>query len=81
MSIVAGIAFGSLFGALTSFMPERGDSYVVTLRFLVLFLSGLFALFVSNMIGWSGAGIILSKETIEYQTVCFRYGLKYRHKY
>ncbi|KAG7306093.1 hypothetical protein JYU34_008677 [Plutella xylostella] len=56
LSIVAGIAFGSLFGALTSFMPERGDSYVVPLRFLVLFLSGLFALFVSNMIGWSGAG-------------------------
>ncbi|CAG9119507.1 unnamed protein product [Plutella xylostella] len=56
LSIVAGIAFGSLFGALTSFMPERGDRYVVPLRFLVLFLSGLFALFVSNMIGWSGAG-------------------------
>lgn len=37
-------------------MPEKGDTYVVPLRFLFLFLGGLFSLFISGLIGWSGAG-------------------------
>ncbi|XP_050562031.1 sodium/hydrogen exchanger 9B2 isoform X2 [Spodoptera frugiperda] len=56
LSIVAGVVLGSLWGALLSVMPERGDTYVVPLRFLGLFLGGLFSLFISSMIGWSGAG-------------------------
>ncbi|CAK1600814.1 unnamed protein product [Parnassius mnemosyne] len=56
LSIIAGVLFGSLWGAITSVIPEKGDIYVVPLRFLALFLGGLFALFISNLIGWSGAG-------------------------
>ncbi|KAI5636174.1 sodium/hydrogen exchanger family domain-containing protein [Phthorimaea operculella] len=56
LSILAGIVLGSLWGALLSVIPEKGDKYVVPLRFLALFLGGLFALFISSMIEWSGAG-------------------------
>lgn len=56
MSIIAGVIFGSLWGAMLSIIPEKGDTYVVPLRFLALFLGGLFSLFISSMIGWSGAG-------------------------
>lgn len=57
LSIVAGVLIGSLWGAMLSIIPEKGDTYVVPLRFLALFLGGLFSLFISSMIGWSGAGI------------------------
>ncbi|CAG4973967.1 unnamed protein product [Parnassius apollo] len=56
LSIIAGVLFGSLWGVITSVIPEKGDIYVVPLRFLALFLGALFALFISNLIGWSGAG-------------------------
>lgn len=56
LSIIAGVALGSLWGAMTSVIPEKGDTYVVPLRFLALFLGGLFSYFISSMIGWSGAG-------------------------
>ncbi|XP_063376930.1 sodium/hydrogen exchanger 9B2-like isoform X2 [Cydia fagiglandana] len=56
LSIVAGVLLGSLWGALTSVIPEKGDVYVVPLRFLALFLGGLFSLFISSLIGWSGSG-------------------------
>lgn len=56
LSIIAGVILGSLWGAMTAFIPEKGDIYVVPLRFLALFLGGLFSLFISSMIGWSGAG-------------------------
>lgn len=61
LSIVAGVVLGSLWGAFASFIPERGDTYAVPLRFLILFLGGLFSLFISNLIGWSGAGNIPCK--------------------
>ncbi|CAH0406873.1 unnamed protein product [Chilo suppressalis] len=56
LSIIAGIVFGSLWGALSSVVPEKADTYVVPLRFLMLFLGGLFSLFISGYIEWSGAG-------------------------
>ncbi|KAL0881051.1 hypothetical protein ABMA27_002184 [Loxostege sticticalis] len=56
LSIVAGIVLGSLWGGLSSVIPEKGDTYVVPLRFLFLFLGGMFSLFISGQIGWSGAG-------------------------
>ncbi|KAI8422647.1 hypothetical protein MSG28_006420 [Choristoneura fumiferana] len=56
LSIIAGVVLGSLWGAMTSIIPEKGDVYVVPLRFLALFLGGLFSLFISSLIGWSGAG-------------------------
>ncbi|VVD02681.1 unnamed protein product [Leptidea sinapis] len=56
LSIIAGIVLGGLWGALISVIPERGDVYLVPLRFLALFLGGLFALFMSSYIEWSGAG-------------------------
>ncbi|XP_046962130.1 sodium/hydrogen exchanger 9B2-like isoform X2 [Vanessa cardui] len=56
LSIIVGVVLGSLWGAFASIIPERGDVYVVPLRFLALFLGGLFSLFISSLIGWSGAG-------------------------
>ncbi|XP_049868372.1 sodium/hydrogen exchanger 9B2-like isoform X2 [Pectinophora gossypiella] len=56
LSIVAGVIVGSLWGAMTSVVPEKGDTYVIPLRFLALFLGGLFSLFISSLIEWSGAG-------------------------
>ncbi|XP_060803908.1 sodium/hydrogen exchanger 9B2 isoform X2 [Amyelois transitella] len=56
LSIVVGVALGSAWGAMLAVIPERGDKYLVPLRFLALFLGGLFALFISSMVGWSGAG-------------------------
>lgn len=58
LSIIAGVVLGSLWGAMSSYIPEKGDIYLVPLRFLALFLWGLFSLFISSMIGWSGAGKI-----------------------
>ncbi|CAH0714537.1 unnamed protein product, partial [Brenthis ino] len=56
LSIIVGVVLGSLWGAFVSVVPEKGDIYVVPLRFLALFLGGLFSLFISSLIGWSGAG-------------------------
>ncbi|XP_068632535.1 sodium/hydrogen exchanger 9B2-like isoform X2 [Battus philenor] len=56
LSIVAGLALGWIWGTIASVIPEKGDVYVVPLRFLILFLGGLFSLFISNLVGWSGAG-------------------------
>ncbi|XP_059046569.1 sodium/hydrogen exchanger 9B2-like isoform X1 [Achroia grisella] len=56
LSIIVGVLFGSLWGAMLAIIPEKGDIYMVPLRFLALFLGGLFALFISSLIGWSGAG-------------------------
>lgn len=47
-----------------SIIPEKGDIFVVPLRFLALFLGGLFAYFIANMIGWSGAGKIYGNLSI-----------------
>lgn len=56
LSIAAGIGFGTAWGSLAAIIPEKGDINVIPLRFLWLFLGGLFALFISNKIAWSGAG-------------------------
>lgn len=37
-------------------IPEKGDSYVVPIRTLMLFGGGLLAIFGSEMIGYEGAG-------------------------
>lgn len=58
ISIVAGVVLGSLWGAMLSVIPEKNDTYVTPLRFLALLLGGLFSLFISSMIGWSGAGLL-----------------------
>ncbi|XP_030025363.1 sodium/hydrogen exchanger 9B2 isoform X1 [Manduca sexta] len=56
LSIIVGVAIGSLWGAMTAIIPEKDDTYVAILRFLALFLGGLFSYFISSLIGWSGAG-------------------------
>lgn len=54
---------------MTSVIPEKGDLYVVPLRFLILFLGGLFSLFLSNMIGWSGAGKSIYEHFLDNKTL------------
>ncbi|GBP62614.1 hypothetical protein EVAR_46453_1 [Eumeta japonica] len=56
LSIVTGIVFGIAWGSMSSVVPEKQDKYAVPLRFLLLFLGGLFALLVSNLIEWAGSG-------------------------
>lgn len=54
--IVGGLAFGVVWGYFSKFVPEKGDTYVVPLRTLVLFGGGLLAVFGSDRIGFEGAG-------------------------
>ncbi|XP_068632619.1 sodium/hydrogen exchanger 9B2-like [Battus philenor] len=56
LSILVGVVLGSIWGTIASVVPEMGDTYLVPLRFLFLFLGGLFLLFTCNSIAWSGAG-------------------------
>ncbi|XP_026751966.2 sodium/hydrogen exchanger 9B2-like isoform X2 [Galleria mellonella] len=56
LSIIVGVVCGGLWGAILAIIPEKGDVYMVPLRFLALFLGGLFSLFISSLVGWSGAG-------------------------
>lgn len=54
--IIGGLAFGVVWGYFSKFVPEKGDTYVVPLRTLVLFGGGLLAVFGSDRIGFEGAG-------------------------
>lgn len=54
--IFGGLAFGVLWGILSKFVPEKGDSYVIPIRTLMLFGGGLLAVFGSEKIGFEGAG-------------------------
>lgn len=54
--IFGGLAFAALWGYLLKFVPEKGDSYVVPIRTLMLLGGGLLAIFGSEKIGYEGAG-------------------------
>ncbi|KAL5279795.1 SLC9B2 family protein [Megaselia abdita] len=54
--IIGGLGFGVAWGYLARFFPEKGDSYVVPLRTILLFAGGLVAIFGSEEIGYEGAG-------------------------
>lgn len=51
LSIIVGVVCGGLWGAILAIIPEKGDVYMVPLRFLALFLGGLFSLFISSLVG------------------------------
>ncbi|KAJ8982855.1 hypothetical protein NQ317_002262 [Molorchus minor] len=54
--IVAGIAFGVLWGMLCNFIPERNDPFTTPLRVLLVLTGGMGAVFGSEYIGYGGAG-------------------------
>lgn len=54
--IFGGLAFGVLWGCISRYVPEKGDSYVIPIRTLMLFGGGLLAVFGSEKIGFEGAG-------------------------
>lgn len=54
--IIGGLAFGVIWGYMSKIFPERGDSYVVPIRTMMLFGGGLLAVFGSETIGFEGAG-------------------------
>lgn len=54
--IIGGLGFGVIFGCFMKYIPERGDTYVVPIRTLLLFAGGLIAVFGSEIVGYEGAG-------------------------
>lgn len=54
--ILGGLGFGVVWGYLSKYVPEQGDSFLVPIRILMLFGGGLIAVFGSEMIGFEGAG-------------------------
>lgn len=54
--IVGGLLFGVVWGCLMKFIPEKGDSYVIPMRTLLLFAGGLLAVLGSEELGFEGAG-------------------------
>lgn len=56
MCIVGGLAFGVVWGNLLRIVPEKGDTYLVPIRTLLLLGGGALAVFGSEKIGYEGAG-------------------------
>ena len=56
ISIIGGIGFGVLWGAISNYAPEKFDPFVVPLRILMLLIGGLISVFGSELIGYGGAG-------------------------
>lgn len=54
--IFGGLAFAVVWGCLLRIVPEKGDSYVVPIRTLMLLGGGFLAIFGSEAIGFEGAG-------------------------
>ncbi|XP_003426703.2 sodium/hydrogen exchanger 9B2 [Nasonia vitripennis] len=56
IAIVGGIGFGVIWGALSRYVPEKGDPFMVPMRVLMLLGGGLLAVFGSELINLGGAG-------------------------
>lgn len=56
IAIIGGLGFGVLWGWLAKYVPEKGDTFTVPLRVLMLLGAGLLAVFGSEAIELGGAG-------------------------
>ncbi|XP_015610282.1 sodium/hydrogen exchanger 9B2 [Cephus cinctus] len=56
IAIFGGLGFGIIWGCLAKYVPEKGDSFLVPLRILMLLGGGLIAVFGSESIELGGAG-------------------------
>lgn len=54
--ILGGLAFGVLWGQFLRIVPEKGDTYLVPIRILLLLTGGAMIVFGSEKIGYEGAG-------------------------
>ncbi len=54
--IIGGVAFGVVWGQLLRIVPEKGDTYLVPIRTLMLLAGGALVVFGSEAIGYEGAG-------------------------
>ncbi|GLG92555.1 Sodium hydrogen exchanger 9b2-like protein, mitochondrial [Gryllus bimaculatus] len=60
LEVCIGLSFGILWGIVAIYIPHRSESWVVTGRSLMVGLGGLFAVFGSQLAGYSGAGPLAS---------------------
>lgn len=56
MCIIGGLGFGIFWGYMSKIIPEKGDSYVVPIRTIMLLCGGLFAIYGSELLHYDGAG-------------------------
>lgn len=54
--IIGGLGFGLIWGNLLRIVPEKGDTYSVPIRTLMLLGGGALAVFGSEKLGYEGAG-------------------------
>ncbi|KAF5289025.1 hypothetical protein FQA39_LY03904 [Lamprigera yunnana] len=68
--LLGGIGFGVIWGAISNYIPEKHDPFVVPLRILMLLSGGLIAVFGSELIGYEGAGP-LGCVAAAFVSLCF----------
>lgn len=68
---ISGIAFGILWGALSHFIPERNDPFLVPMRILLLLVGGMVSVFGSELIGYGGAGPLACVASAFVSLVCW----------
>ncbi|KAJ8686521.1 hypothetical protein QAD02_022315 [Eretmocerus hayati] len=56
IAIVGGLGFGTLWGILARYVPEKGDPFMVPLRVMMLLGAGMISVFGSEQINLGGAG-------------------------
>lgn len=70
--IFGGLGFGVLWGYMAKIVPEKGDSFIVPLRTILLLCGGLVAVYGSELLHFEGAGplaVVFAAFTSQYHWI------------